>query len=50
MTFIKSEMEGSVLKITLNRPDKFNSFNRDMALEMQEALDNAASDKKIRAV
>lgn len=50
MTFIKSEIEGSVLKITLNRPDKFNSFNREMALELQNALDKAASDNSIRAV
>jgi 2-(1,2-epoxy-1,2-dihydrophenyl)acetyl-CoA isomerase len=50
MTFIKSEIEGSVLKITLNRPDKFNSFNREMALELQEALDEATTNKKIRSV
>ena len=50
MTFIKSEIAGSVLKITLNRPDKFNSFNREMALELQAALDKAAIDKTIRAV
>lgn len=50
MTFIKSEIEGSVLKITLNRPDKFNSFNREMALALQNALDKAASDNSIRAV
>jgi len=50
MTFIKTEMDGSVLKITLNRPDKFNSFNREMALQMQAALDKAASEKNIRAV
>jgi 2-(1,2-epoxy-1,2-dihydrophenyl)acetyl-CoA isomerase len=48
--FIKAETEGSVLKITLNRPDKFNSFNREMALQLQAALDTAASDKNIRAV
>ena len=50
MTFIKSESEGNVLKITLNRPDKFNSFNREMALALQDALDKAAIDKTIRAV
>ena len=50
MTFIKSEMEGSVLKITLNRPDKFNSFNREMSLQLQAELDKAAEDKTIRAV
>jgi 2-(1,2-epoxy-1,2-dihydrophenyl)acetyl-CoA isomerase len=43
-------LENSVAKIILNRPDKFNSFNRAMALQMQEALDDAAADKKIRAV
>ena len=50
MAFIKTETDGNILKITLNRPDKFNSFNREMALEMQAALDKAATDKTIRAV
>ncbi|MDP1744509.1 MAG: enoyl-CoA hydratase-related protein [Bacteroidota bacterium] len=49
-TFIKSELDGNVLKITFNRPDKFNSFNREMALAMQAALDKAATDSAIRAV
>lgn len=49
-SFIITEVHGSVLKITLNRPDKFNSFNREMALQMQNALDKAATDKTIRAV
>lgn len=50
MTFIKSELDGSVLKLTLNRPDKFNSFNREMALQLQTELDKANTDKNIRAV
>jgi 2-(1,2-epoxy-1,2-dihydrophenyl)acetyl-CoA isomerase len=50
MSFIKTESEGSVFKITLNRPDKFNSFNREMALQLQSALDTASSDNNIRAV
>jgi len=50
MTFIKTEIEGSVMKITLNRPDKFNSFNREMALQLQDSLDKATEDKTIRAV
>lgn len=49
-SFIKTELVDSVLKITLNRPDKFNSFNREMALALQAALDNAATDSAIRAV
>src|SRR6185369_12216138 len=32
------------------RPDKFNSFNRDMSLQLQEALDSCAAEKNIRAV
>jgi 2-(1,2-epoxy-1,2-dihydrophenyl)acetyl-CoA isomerase len=47
---IKTDSIGQVLKLTLNRPDKFNSFNREMALQLQRALDTAASDKNIRAI
>jgi 2-(1,2-epoxy-1,2-dihydrophenyl)acetyl-CoA isomerase len=36
--------------ITLNRPDKLNSFNREMALLMQEKLDVCAADATVRAV
>jgi 2-(1,2-epoxy-1,2-dihydrophenyl)acetyl-CoA isomerase len=50
MNYIQFEKSSSVGKITLNRPDKFNSFTRPMALEMQSALDECASDKNIRAV
>ena len=49
-TFIKTEMDSSVFKISLNRPDKFNSFTREMAFQMQAALDKAATDSSIRAV
>ncbi len=47
---INTEVQGSVFKITFNRPDKFNSVSREMALQIQAALDTAASDKTIRAV
>ena len=50
MSFILSESVGQVLKLTLNRPDKFNSFNRAMALELQAELDKAKTDDTIRAV
>jgi len=33
------ERIGNVGKITLNRPTKYNSFNREMAMQMQEVLD-----------
>lgn len=42
-------IENGVAMITLNRPDKLNSFNREMALALQAALDECA-DKAIRAV
>src|SRR6185312_644793 len=44
------EQIGGVLKLSLNRPDKFNSFNRAMALELQAQLDKAASDDNVRCV
>ncbi|MBL4652625.1 MAG: enoyl-CoA hydratase/isomerase family protein [Flavobacteriales bacterium] len=47
---IKFEVIGGVGKITLNRPDKYNSFNREMALEMQKRLDECESSKEIRAI
>ncbi len=47
---ILHQQTGGVLKLTLNRPDKFNSFNRAMALELQQWLDKAASDETVRCV
>ncbi|MBK7559043.1 MAG: enoyl-CoA hydratase/isomerase family protein [Chitinophagaceae bacterium] len=42
--------KNAVAYITLNRPEKFNSFNREMALLMQAKLDEAASLHEVRAV
>ncbi len=50
MSFIESKTNGGVAVITLNRPDKFNSFNRDMAMQLIAELDKANEDKNIRAV
>jgi 2-(1,2-epoxy-1,2-dihydrophenyl)acetyl-CoA isomerase len=50
MSFILTENINQVIKIKLNRPDKFNSFNREMALQLQEVLDNAERDENIRAI
>ena len=47
---ILHQQTGGVLKLSLNRPDKFNSFNREMALELQQWLDKAASDETVRCV
>lgn len=50
MSFISYTQEGGVVYLHLNRPDKFNSFNRPMALEMQELLDKCGQDASVRAV
>lgn len=48
--FIQFEIENQVGKITLNRPDKFNSFVREMALALQEKLDECAANPEVRAI
>ena len=50
MSSILFEIKNSVAYITLNRPDIFNSFNREMALLLQEKLDEAASIHEVRGV
>jgi len=47
---ILTEISQGVATIWLNRPEKFNSFNRQMALELQEVLDHAAHASEVRAV
>lgn len=44
------EIREGVAVITLNRPDKLNAFNREMALALQSRLDEAASLKEVRCV
>ncbi|MEY3712283.1 MAG: hypothetical protein RL104_1066, partial [Bacteroidota bacterium] len=43
-------LHGSVVRIALNRPEVFNAFHRDMALELQRALREAGADANVRAV
>ena len=47
---IKYELIDSVGKITLNRPEKYHSFVREMALQLQDVLDRCKEDKDVRAV
>lgn len=50
MNYIQTEKKGNVLSVKLNRPDKFNSFNRDMALQLIQVLDEAEKDASVRAI
>ncbi|MGV8898897.1 MAG: 2-(1,2-epoxy-1,2-dihydrophenyl)acetyl-CoA isomerase PaaG [Burkholderiaceae bacterium] len=52
MTFenIRFEVQGSIARLTLNRPDKMNSFNAAMHAELRVALDLVQEDKAIRVL
>ena len=50
MSPILLEKKNNIAFINLNRPEKFNSFNREMALLLQKVLDNCAHDKTIRSI
>ena len=49
MSSILFEIKNSIAFITLNRPDKLNSFNREMALLMQDKLEECKK-PDVRAV
>ncbi len=44
------EIRNQVAYIKLNRPAKFNSFNREMALLLQKTLDDCIRNKGVRAL
>ncbi len=44
------EIKNNIAFITLNRPEKFNSFNREMALSLQDRLQEADTNKEVRCV
>jgi 2-(1,2-epoxy-1,2-dihydrophenyl)acetyl-CoA isomerase len=50
MTPILSEIRNNIAFITLNRPEKFNAFNREMALLFQETLDECERNNRLRCV
>jgi len=47
---IELNIDNKVAYITLNRPEVFNSFNREMALSMQGILDDCESNEEVRAI
>ncbi len=50
MSSITIDIQNGVAHIFLNRPEKFNSFNREMALSLQENLDACNGNKEVRSI
>ncbi|TPE44260.1 enoyl-CoA hydratase-related protein [Pontibacter mangrovi] len=48
--FIKYTFDAGIATITLNRPDVYNSFNREMALSLQQHLRQCQHNEAVRAV
>ncbi|WP_115462222.1 enoyl-CoA hydratase-related protein [Winogradskyella aurantiaca] len=48
--FIALQIEEAVATITLNRPEVFNSFNREMALALQDVLGQCEANDAVRAI
>ena len=48
-TIILDVADGAA-RLTLNRPDRLNSFNVDMHREIQSALDEIENDKSVRVL
>lgn len=44
------KIENKVAYITLNRPEVFNSFNREMALSLQSIMDDCETNDAVRAI
>ncbi|WP_298309931.1 enoyl-CoA hydratase-related protein [uncultured Aquimarina sp.] len=50
MNSIELEIQTGIAKVTLNRPETFNSFNREMALRLQDTLDTCETNDEVRAI
>ncbi|MGN6247560.1 MAG: enoyl-CoA hydratase-related protein [Ginsengibacter sp.] len=50
MSSILFEIKNSIAFITLNRPEKYNAFNREMGLALQEKLDQCEKNIAVRCV
>lgn len=49
-TTILTDISEGIFTLTINRPDKMNSFTGQMMLEMMQAIDEADADDAVRAV
>lgn len=50
MSTVLFQIDNGVAYITLNRPEKYNSFNREMAMELQAHLDACEKDENVRCI
>lgn len=50
MSSVRFQIDGQVAIITLNRPEKLNAFNREMAILLQQLLDECTTLPEIRCV
>ena len=50
METVLLQVAGGVAYITLNRPEKLNAFNREMALLLQEKLEECAASSDVRSI
>lgn len=50
MNPILLHIENGIATITLNRPDKFNSFTKEMALMFQNILDDISTNDEVRVI
>ena len=48
-TLLFDRIDGVAI-LSLNRPEKYNSFNREMALSLQAALDECEQDVAVRCI
>jgi len=50
MSHIEINIEDQVCIIKLNRPEVFNSFNKEMSFELQEILENCEKNPAVRSI
>ena len=50
MSTVLFQIKQQVAWLTLNRPDKYNSFNREMAISLQQLLDECAENDDVRCI
>ena len=47
---INCELDGSIMIVTLNRPDKLNAYTGQMGAEIADAFERADGDDNVRAI